>query len=222
MKEPEADATLTGFALQAAARRLHMTQEDVAKAAGVSSRTVHRVFNTDGPVRSVRQSTLDQIARVLGLGDPIGSSANALLVVVDIPPDRLVRSRERLPLLFALYELAMKTRCKAELLDALNAIDPTRVTSVELRDDDLYVESMGGGIRWGGDRVKGARVLDIGDAGVSRAAVERYWKALMLDEPVLQYIRTTVGMEFMVLSVPTDRDTRPGVVSASALGRQFL
>ena len=61
----------SGPELRAAAARMKITQKDVAHAAGVSPRTVSRVFAEERP--SARDGTLEQIARVVGLGEPIAS-----------------------------------------------------------------------------------------------------------------------------------------------------
>lgn len=215
------ETELTGQALQEAARRLNLRQVDVARAAGVSPRTVHRLFHTDGPL-DARATTVEQIARALGLGEATSSSLNHPIIVVDLPLDRLALARAELPVLFALYETFSRTTSKAEILAAMEAVDRTRVASVSVVDNELYFDSMGEGIRWGGERVKGARVLDVGEAGVSRAAAERYWRALVTGEPVFQYTRSSAAMEFVALSVPTDRHAAPGIVTASKLGRYLL
>lgn len=217
----EQDVELTGRALQEAARRLKLRQVDVAQAAGVSSRTVHRLFHSDGPL-DARATTVAQIARVLGLGEATGSALSHPTIVVDLPLDRLAFVRDQLPLLFALYEMSSRTRSKREILPALEAIDGTRVTSVSLRENELYFDSMGEGIRWGGERVRGVRVLDVGEASVARAAAERYWRALVTGQPVFQYTRSSIATEFVALSIATDRETEPGVVTASKLGRCLL
>lgn len=219
MRDQETE--LTGQALQEAARRLHLRQIDVAQAAGVSPRTVHRLFHTDGPL-DARATTVEQIARVLGLGEATSSALNHPIIVVDLPLDRLPFARDQLPVLFALYETFVRTTSKAAILAVMESIDRTRVTSVSIRENELYFDSMGEGIRWGGDRVKGARVLDVGEAGVARAAAERYWRALVTGRPVFQYTRSSATMEFVALSVPTDREDAPGVVTASKLGRYLL
>lgn len=218
-RKPETE--LTGRALREAARRLKLRQIDVAQAAGVSPRTVHRMFQTDGPL-DAHATTVEQVARALGLGEPASSALNHPIVVVDLPIDRLALVREQLPVLFALYEISTKSRSRNEIFRYLEAFDMTRVTSVSLRENELYFDSMGEGIRWGGERVRGARVLDVGEAGVARAAVERYWRALVTGQPVFQYTRSSATMEFVALSVATDRDTDPGVVTASKLGRYML
>ena len=215
------ETELTGSALREAARRLHLRQIDVAQAAGVSPRTVHRLFHTDGPL-DARATTVEQVARVLGLGEATSSSLNHPIIVVDLPLERLPFFRDQLPILFALYEAYSRTSSKAEVLAQMESIDQTRVTSVTLRENELYFDSMGEGIRWGGERVKGARVLDVGEAGVARAAAERYWRALVTGMPVFQYTRSSPAMEFVALSVPTDRHTEPGIVTASKLGRFML
>ena len=215
------ETELTGQALQEAARRLNLRQIDVAQAAGVSPRTVHRLFHTDGPL-DARATTVEQIARVLGLGDATSSALNHPIIVVDLPLDRLALARVQLPVLFALYEIFARTSSKSELLAAMESVDPTRVSSVTVRDNELHFDSMGEGIRWGGDRVRDARVLDVGEAGVARAAAERYWRAIVTGQPVFQYTRSSATMEFVALSVPTDRETAPGVVTASKLGRYLL
>lgn len=217
----EQETELTGRALREAAHRLHLRQVDVARAAGVSPRTVHRMFQTEGPL-DARATTVEQVARALGIGEAASSAINHPIIVVDLPLDRLVLVRDRLPLLFALYEISTRSRSKSEILQAMEVIDRTRVTSVSLRENELYFDSMGEGIRWGGERVKGARVLDVGEAGVARAAVERYWRVLVTGQPVFQFTRASPTMEFVALSVPTDRETEPGVVTASKLGRYFL
>lgn len=219
MRDQETE--LTGKALQEAARRLHLRQIDVAQAAGVSPRTVHRLFHADGPL-DARATTVEQIARVLGIGDATGSALNHPIIVVDMSLDRLALARAELPVLFALYESFAKTKSKADILSLMATSDMTRVTSVSIRDNELYFDSMGAGIRWGGERVKGARVLDVGEAGVARAAAERYWRTLVTGQPVFQYTRSSPAMEFVALSVPTDRDSDPGVVTASKLGRYLL
>lgn len=219
MRNPNTE--LTGQALQEAARRLNLRQRDVAEAAGVSPRTVHRLFHTDGPL-DARATTVEQVARVLGLGDATSSALNHPIIVVDLPLERLTFVRGQLPVLFALYEISGWTSSKREILAAVESIDRTRVASVSIRDNELYFDSMGEGIRWGGDRVRGARVLDVGEAGVARAAAERYWRALVTGRPVFQYTRSSAAMEFVALSVPTDRDSDPGVVTASKVGRYLL
>jgi len=62
-------------------------------------------------------------------------------------------------------------------------------------------------------------VLDLADPVVARAAAERYWKALITNDPVFQYIRTPLGLEFVALTVPTDVRTLPGLVTITVLGR---
>lgn len=215
------ETELTGQALQEAARRLNLRQVDVAQAAGVSPRTVHRLFHTDGPL-DARATTVEQIARVLGLGDATSSALNHPIIVVDLPLERLALVRDQLPVLFALYEIFMRTSSKPQVLAAMELVDTSRVTSVAVRDNELHFDSMGEGIRWGGDRVRDARVLDVGEAGVARAAAERYWRAIVTGQPVFQYTRSSATMEFVALSVPTDRETDPGVVTASKLGRYLL
>lgn len=215
------ETELTGQALQEAARRLNLRQVDVAQAAGVSPRTVHRLFHTDGPL-DARATTVEQIARVLGLGDATSSALNHPIIVVDLPLERLALVRDQLPVLFALYEIFMRTSSKLQVLAAMESVDTSRVTSVAVRDNELHFDSMGEGIRWGGDRVRDARVLDVGEAGVARAAAERYWRAIVTGQPVFQYTRSSATMEFVALSVPTDRETDPGVVTASKLGRYLL
>lgn len=210
----------SGPELRAAAARMNMTQKDVAHAAGVSSRTVSRVFADERP--SARDGTLEQIARVVGLGEPVASGLPHPFIVVDLPCSALAAASEALPHIYALFEISMRTRDRAKVLERVKLSDQTRVTSVSLHDGDLYIDEMGSGIRWGGERAIGARVLDVGDAVVSRSAVERYWKALITGEPIFQFVRSTAGLEFMVLSVAVDRDARPGVVTVSALGRYFL
>lgn len=219
MRDQETE--LTGKALREAARRLHLRQIDVAQAAGVSPRTVHRLFHTDGPL-DARATTVEQIARVLGIGEATSSALNHPIIVVDMPLDRLALARDELPVLFALYESFAKSTSKSDILALMASSDMTRVTSVIVRDNELYFDSMGAGIRWGGERVKGARVLDVGEAGVARAAAERYWRALVTGVPVFQYTRSSATMEFVALSVPTDRHSDPGVVTASKLGRYLL
>ncbi|WP_169400816.1 helix-turn-helix domain-containing protein [Thalassobaculum salexigens] len=210
----------SGPELRAAAARMKMTQKDVAHAAGVSPRTVSRVFAEERP--SARDGTLEQIARVVGLGEPIASGLPHPFIVVDLPCTALAGASEKLPHIYALFEISMRTRDREKVLERVRLSDATRVTSVSLHDGDLYIDEMGSGIRWGGERAIGARVLDIGDAIVSRSAFERYWKALITGDPIFQFVRSTAGLEFMVMSVAVDRDTRPGIVTVSALGRHFL
>lgn len=213
---------LTGTILREAARRLKLSQADIAKAAGVSTRTISRMFQTDGPI-DARASTLLPIARILGLAEGETSDRFQPTVTFDLPLESLITLKDKLPLLFTLYELSTRTRSKVELLEALNAIDPTRVSSVSLRDNDLYFDKIGEGIRWGGDQSKNVRVADVGEVSIVRAATERYWRAIITGQPIFQYIRSTLTTEFVALSVGVDRHTEnPGIVTASALGRYIL
>jgi transcriptional regulator with XRE-family HTH domain len=209
---------LTGRDLHEAARKLKLTQKDIAKATGLSIRTVNRVFNTLGPV-DVRQSTLDTIAKVVGIGASPEGHIPDPLVVIDLPPAKLLTARHDLPDLFAMLEIASYTRQKAAMLEQMAKVNVHRTTSVSVRDNDLYFDWIGDGIRWAGNHVKGSRVFDLADAAVARAAAERYWKALITNDPAFQYVRTPLGLEFMALTIATDTRTLPGLVTITALGR---
>lgn len=209
---------LTGRTLHEAARKLKLSQKDIAKATGLSTRTVNRVFNADGET-DVRQSTLDLIAKILGLGEAAAGRSPDPQLVIDLPPEKLINARREHPDLFAMLEIAGYTRRKAALLEQIAKVNPHRTTSVSLRDNDLYFDWIGDGIRWTGNHVRGSRVLDLADPAVARAAAERYWKALITNDPVFQYVRTPLGLEFVALTVPTDTRTLPGLVTITALGR---
>lgn len=209
---------LTGRTLHEAARKLKLSQRDIARATGLSTRTVSRAFNAPGAV-DVRASTLDLITNVLGLGAAPAGRAPDPLLVIDLPPEKLSGARGEHPDLFAMLEIARYTRSKAELLERLIKVNPRRTTSVSLRDNDLYFDWIGDGIRWAGNHVRGSRVLDLADPAVARAAAERYWKALITSDPVFQYVRTPLGLEFVALTVPTDTRTLPGLVTLTVLGR---
>lgn len=208
----------TGRTLHEAARKLKLSQRDIAKATGLSTRTVSRVFNAPGAA-DVRPSTLDLIAKVLGLGTAASGRAPDPLLVIDLPPDKLTNARHSHPDLFAMLEIASYTREKAVLLEQIAKVNPRRTTSVSLRDNDLYFDWIGDGIRWAGNHVRGSRVLDLADPAVARAAAERYWKALITNDPVFQYVRTPLGLEFVALTVPTDVQTVAGLVTITLLGR---
>ncbi len=209
---------LTGRDLQEAARKLGLSQRDISKATGLSVRTINRVFNSAGAA-DARQSTLDVIAKIVGLGSAPTLHSPDPLLVIDLPPEKLLRARMALPDLFAMLEIASITRRKTAVLEQMAKVNARRTTSVSLRDNDLYFDWIGDGIRWAGNHVKGARVLDLADPAVARAAAERYWKALITNDPVFQYVRTPLGLEFVALTVPTDSGSEPGLVTITSLGR---
>ena len=209
---------LTGRDLQEAARKLRLSQRDISKATGLSVRTINRVFNSDGPV-DARQSTLDMIAKVVGLGPAPRLHSPDPLLVIDLPPEKLYRARMALPDLYAMLEIGSVTRRKSDVIDQMAKINAKRTTSVSLRDNDLYFDWIGDGIRWAGNHVRGARVLDLADPAVAQAAAERYWKALITNDPVFQYVRTPLGLEFVALTVPTDTGRDRGLVTITSLGR---
>jgi transcriptional regulator with XRE-family HTH domain len=209
---------LTGRDLQEAARRLGLSQRDISKATGLSVRTINRVFNSSGPA-DARQSTLDVIAKVVGFGSSPSLHSPDPLLVIDLPPEKLLRGRMSLPDLYAMLEIASVTRRKSDVIERMAKINAKRTTSVSVRDNDLYFDWIGDGIRWAGTHVKGARVLDLADPAVARAAAERYWKALITDDPVFQYVRTPLGLEFVALTVPTVAGPDRGLVTITSLGR---
>jgi transcriptional regulator with XRE-family HTH domain len=209
---------LTGRDLQEAARKLKLSQRDISKATGLSIRTINRVFNSDGHL-DARQSTLDTIAKVVGLGPAARLHSPDPLLVIDLPPEKLYRARMALPDLYAMLEIASVTRRKSDVVEQMAKINAKRTTSVSLRDNDLYFDWIGDGIRWAGNHVRGARVLDLADPAVARAAAERYWKALIANDPVFQYVRTPLGLEFVALTVPTDDGPERGLVTITSLGR---
>jgi transcriptional regulator with XRE-family HTH domain len=215
---PENPYEFSGRDLLDAARKLKLTQRDIAKATGLSTRTVNRVFNAPGRA-DVRQSTLEVIAKVVGLAIPSAGHAPDPLLVIDLPPQKLINARHACPDLFAMLEIASDTREKSALLERMAKINAPRTTSVSLRSNDLFFDWIGDGIRWAGNHVRGSRVLDLADAAVATAAAERYWKALITNDPVFQYVRTPLGLEFVALTVPTDVRTLPGLVTITALGR---
>ena len=209
---------LSGRDLQEAARKLGLSQRDISKATGLSVRTINRVFNSTGPA-DARQSTLDVIAKVVCLGAAPSLHSPDPLLVIDLPPEKLLRARMALPDLYAMLEVASVTRRKSDVLEQMAKINAKRTTSVSLRDNDLFFDWIGDGIRWAGNHVRGTRVLALADPAVARAAAERYWKALITNDPVFQYVRTPLGLEFVALTIPTDTGSEPGLVTITSLGR---
>lgn len=209
---------LSGRDLQEAARRLGLSQRDISKATGLSVRTINRVFNSAGPAEA-RQSTLDVISKVVGLSAGASLHSPDPLLVIDLPPEKLLRARMALPDLSSMLEIASVTRRKADVLDQMAKVNAKRTTSVSLRDNDLFFDWIGDGIRWAGNHVKGTRVMALADPAVARAAAERYWKALITNDPVFQYVRTPLGLEFVALTIPTDTGSEPGLVTITSLGR---
>lgn len=209
---------LTGRELQEAARKLKLSQRDISRATGLSTRTINRIFNSTGEP-DARQSTLDVIAKVVGLGSTSTDHSLDPLLVIDLPPEKLLRDRDVLPDFVTMLEIAAMTREKRALIEQMGKVNPRRTTAVSLRDNDLYFDWIGDGIRWAGNHVRGTRVLDLADPAVARAAAERYWKALISNDPVFQYVRTPLGLEFVALTVPTDTRRVPGLVTITSLGR---
>lgn len=209
--------TLTGAELQDAARRLGLTQADVASATGLSIRTVNRLFNMRGPV-AARSASIGAIAGLLGFYPPPAKGADPLMAL-ELPLGTLHRARTQFPGLHALLEASRSTRCRAGILDRLSERYAPRLSLVALRDNELYFESIGCGIRWAGRHMEGQRTLSLPDSAVGRAATERYWKALITGRPVLQYVRTPLRLEFTALTVATGSPFGVGLVTVSALGR---
>lgn len=195
-----------------------MTQDALAEGAGVSIRTVSRILNAED-LSSFRSSTIERIAHILGFGEGAIQTGLDPLVVVDLPFERLVLNSQQLKPLVALQEAAAVSRVRSDILAAFGGRFDDRLSSARLEDNDLYFDWIGGGIRWSRESNSRTRVLDMSDKNVARAAAERYWKALITGEPVFQYTRTPSGLEFMVLTFATDRDTTPSVLSMSVLGR---
>lgn len=209
---------LTGRDLHEAARKLKLSQRDISRATGLSTRTINRIFNSTGPL-DARQSTLDVIAKAVGLDPAPATPSLDPLLVIDLPPEKLLGAHATLPDFAAMLEMAAETREKRALVERMCKINPRRTTAVSLRDNDLYFDWIGDGIRWAGNHVRGTRVLDLADPAVARAAAERYWKALITTDPVFQYVRTPLGLEFAALTVATDTRHDPGLVTITSLGR---
>lgn len=210
-------AAPTGPELQAAARRAGLTQAEIARATGLSIRTVNRLLNMAGSV-SGRATSINAIAALLGLREPV--SAGALpLMAIELPLGIVDRARNQLSGLYELLSAARSTRWKSRILDRLSPRTAPRTSVVALRDDDVYYEWIGPDIRWSGRHIQGQRTLSLPDTAVGQVATERYWKALFTGEPVCQYVRTPQKLSFTVLTVPVQRPTGPGLITASALGR---
>lgn len=209
---------LTGAELRDAARRRRLRQKDVARATGLSVRTVNRLFNFPDSL-DARPSTVDAIARAVGLECHAVIPATGPLLAIELPLATLARCRSALPGLCSLHDMARDCREHRSIVDRMIAPHGLRMSVASLLDDELYFDRIGDGIRWAADRVEGSRGLDIADPAVARTAAERYWKALFTGAPILQYVRTPLGLEFTALTVATDLAIRPRLVTISALGR---
>lgn len=210
----------TGRDLREAALRLGLRQKDIAGATGLSIRTINRLFNAEGPA-DARPATIEAVSSIVGLAAAPRRRADPLLAI-GLPLGTLSRAADVLPGLNLLSEIARQTRESATILGRMTAQYGERMSVVLLRGGELYFEWIGRGIRWSSRHIEGARALDLPDSAVAHAATERYWKALLTGDPVLQYIRTPLGLEFTALTVATDANTRPRLISVTALGRPPL
>ncbi len=208
---------LTGAALQVAAQEVGLTQAEIAHRTGLSLRTINRLFNMQGHL-AARPATVEAVATLLGLAAPASRNFDPLLAI-DLPLETLFRTRLRFPGLHALLDLARSGRSRDDVLAGLPKTEFARLSVVEQRDGDLFFASIGHGIRWAGPHMDGARTLDLPDRAVGRVATERYWKALITGAPCLQYVRTSLGLEFTALTVPTKTPRGPSLVTVTALGR---
>lgn len=208
---------LTGAALQVAARQLGLTQAEIAYRTGLSLRTINRLFNMQGQLAG-RPATVEAVATLLGLAAPKSRNLDPLLAIY-LPLETLLRTRLRFPGLHALLELSWAGRSRDDVLAGLPKTELARLSVVEQREGDLVFASIGHGIRWAGPHMDGARTLDLPDRAVGRVATERYWKALITGTPLLQYVRTSLGLEFTALTVSTKTPRGPSLVTVTALGR---
>lgn len=206
---------ITGYQLREAARRLGLTQSNVAEAAGLSLRTVNRLFNTDGQV-AARSASVRAVAALLGL-DRHDPTMMAPLMAIELPIGCL-DGRAALSGLQTLMKSARRTRKRSAILEALPATYIGRISLVSLRDGELYFERIGSGIRWSGLRLEGRGTRNLPDRAVGRVATERYWKALLTDQPVLQYVRTPLGLEFTALTVAAYGAAERTLITISAHG----
>ena len=158
------------------------------------------------------------IARSMDRGRPVAVPGGDQLSAVTLPLTLLHCARSALPGLHALLDIVRDTRERAVILGRMTGRYGARMSVVSARDDDLFFDWIGYGIRWSGRDLVGARALDLPDGAVARTAAERYWTALRSGEPVFQYVRTQVGLEFMALTVATDPATRLGLVTITSLG----
>lgn len=211
---------VTGRDLREAARKLGLSQKEIARASGLSIRTVNRLFNATA-LLDARPATVEAVTRIVGLG-PAPRRGSDPLLAVGLPLGTLSRADEALSGLRTLLQIAHHTRERSAILGRMMAQHGGRMSVVLLRGAELYFEWIGHGIRWSGRHTEGARALDLPDAAVAHAAVERYWRALLTGDPVLQYIRTPLGLEFTALTVATDATIRPGLINITALGRPSL
>lgn len=207
---------LTGTQLSEAARRLGLTQKDIARSTGLSVRTVNRLFNSHRPM-AARSSSLRAITAQLGFDAPDVEGSDPP-VAIELPLDCLGPERPGLDGLRALLDAAGRTRRQADLLQQVPDVHRERISIVAMRDDILVYERIGRGIRWSGLRLEGRRTHALPDRAVTCAAADRYWKALITGLPVLQFVRTPLGLEFTALSVATDGPAGPSLVTMSAIG----
>lgn len=200
------------------ARHRILARNNIARITCLSTAVVGRLLDTPGPPLS-RLSGAD--ARALEPGRsplPAGDELSA----ITLPLTLLHCAHSALPGLHSLLSIGRDTRERAVILGRLAGPYGARMSVVSARDDDLFFDWIGYGIRWSGPDIVGARALDLPDPAIARVAAERYWTALRSGDPVFQYVRTPLGLEFVALTIATDPATRRGLVTISAPGRSAV